>query len=72
MVSRTRYIQRKDGRTVETVDEFPYDTREDRQEARRCVGEYNLSDPTAHHYLSRRPCKGWNDTQEQQPTPAGA
>jgi hypothetical protein len=61
MTTATRYIQRKEGRTVETVDQFPYATKEDRQEARRVVAEYNLSDRTAHHYLSRRACKGWND-----------
>ncbi len=55
------YIQRKDGRDLETVDEF--DTR---KEARAMLAEYRMADPSAHHYLSRRPCKGWND----EPAPA--
>ena len=58
---RTVYVQRREGRTVETVDQFPYNTREERKEAQRCRDEYNMSDRTATHYLSRRACKGWND-----------
>jgi hypothetical protein len=50
------YIQRKDGRTLETVDEFST-----RREARTMLAEYQTADPTARHYLSTRPCKGWND-----------
>ena len=50
------YIQRKDGRTVETVDEF-----DSRKEALAMVREYRIADPSADHYLSRRPCKGWED-----------
>ncbi len=48
------YIQRKDGRELETVDEF--DTW---KEARTMVAEYRLADPYAAYYLSRRPCKAW-------------
>jgi hypothetical protein len=40
----------------ETVDEF--DTR---KEARAMLAEYRMADPTAHHYLSSRACKGWDD-----------
>jgi hypothetical protein len=50
------YIQRREGRTLETVDEFST-----RREARAMLAEYQTADPTAHHYLSARPCKGWND-----------
>lgn len=50
------YIQRRDGRYLETVDEF--DTR---SEARRMAGEYQLSDPYAHYYVSRRACKDWRE-----------
>ena len=49
------YIQRKDSRYLETVDQF-----ETRKEARAMLAEYRLSDPSAHFYLSRRPCKDWN------------
>jgi hypothetical protein len=52
---RVTYIQRKDGRMLETVDEFST-----RREARAMLAEYRMSDPTARHYLSTRPCKGWN------------
>jgi hypothetical protein len=48
------YIQRKDGRNLETVDQFTT-----RKEAREMVKEYQLSDPSAHYYLSTRACKNW-------------
>ncbi len=48
------YIQRKDGRQLETVDEF--DTR---KEARAMLAEYRTADPSAEYYLSSRPCKDW-------------
>ena len=47
------YIQRK-GDYLETVDEF-----ETRKEAREMLREYQLSDPTARHYISTRACKVW-------------
>jgi hypothetical protein len=51
------YIQRReDPKTVETIDEF-----NDPKEAHRMAREYNLSDPTALHYVSRVPCKSWRD-----------
>ena len=50
------YIQRKDGRQIETVDQF--DTR---KEALAMVKEYRIADPSASFSLSRRPCKGWKD-----------
>ena len=50
------YIQRKGQGHLETVDEF-----ETRKEARAMLAEYRLADPSAHYYLSSRPCKGWND-----------
>lgn len=48
------YIQRRDSRQLETVDEF-----ETIKEARAMLAEYRLSDPSAHYYTSRRPCKAW-------------
>ena len=48
------YIQRRTGREVETVDQF-----DNRREARRMCYEYQLSDPSAHYYVSSRPCKDW-------------
>ena len=50
------YIQRKDGKQLETVDEF--DTN---KEAREMVAEYRMSDPSAEYYTSSRPCKDWAD-----------
>lgn len=50
------YIQRKDGRILETVDEFAT-----RAEARAMVLEYRLSDTSAYYYISIRACKAWGD-----------
>jgi len=49
------YIQRRGDGQLETVDEF-----ETRKEAREMLPEYQMSDPTAFHYISTRACKGWN------------
>jgi hypothetical protein len=57
----TIYVQRKDARQLETVDEFPFSNREERTEARKMREEYRMSDPSAHYYLSRRPCKAWKE-----------
>jgi hypothetical protein len=54
--ARKWYIQRKDGGSLETVDEF--DTR---KEAREMLADYRSSDSSADYYLSARPCAGWND-----------
>jgi hypothetical protein len=48
------YIQRKDSNYLETVDQF-----EKRNEARKMLSEYQLSDPYAKYYFSTRPCKDW-------------
>lgn len=49
------FINRRDGRTRETVDQFGT-----RKEARAMLAEYRMADPTAEHYVSRRACAGWN------------
>lgn len=49
-----KYIQRKGGGYLETVDEF-----ETRKEALAMLKEYRTADPTAHHYISTRACKAW-------------
>ena len=49
-----RYIQRKDGNGLETVDQF--DTL---KEARKMLIEYQMSDRSASYYISQRPCKDW-------------
>ena len=48
------YIQRKAGRTLETVDEFTT-----LKEARAMLTEYSMADPTAYHYISARACRAW-------------
>lgn len=48
------YIQRKDGRTLETVDEFPTETL-----AYNMLREYRISDSSAVYYVSRRACRDW-------------
>lgn len=53
------YIQRlndynKAKGSLETVDQF-----ETRKEAREMLKEYQLSDSSAHYYLSQKPCKDW-------------
>jgi hypothetical protein len=66
------YIQRIGQGYRETVAEFgpatpPENTamaafkarKECRQEALRCLGEYQLSDSSGRYYLSSRPCKAW-------------
>ena len=50
------YIQRKDGKQLETVDEF--DTR---KEAIAMLVECRFSDQSAQYYLSTRPCKAWEE-----------
>lgn len=52
-----RYIQRKDARYLETVDEF-----ETRKEARAMLAEYQWSDPSASYYISSRACKDWRES----------
>lgn len=49
-----KYINRKEGKDIETVDQF--DTR---KEARDMVREYQLSDPSAYYYISSRSTKEW-------------
>lgn len=53
----TVYVQRKGNGYFETVDEF-----ETRKEALAMVSEYRFGDPTAHYYLSSRPCKEWAES----------
>jgi len=54
------YIQRKDGRQLETVDQF--DTL---KEAREMLAEYRLADYSADYYISSRACKDWHDNDQE-------
>lgn len=61
---KTLYIQRREGASLETVDELNAGEFETlaamRREARRLVAEYNLADNAGAYYVSRRPCKAWS------------
>lgn len=48
------YIQRRDGKDLETIDEF-----DSHKEARKMIKEYRLADPYAEYYISSRCCKHW-------------
>lgn len=50
------YVQRKEGKNLETVDCF--DTR---KEAKTMLLEYRISDSAGFYYLSQKPCKNWNN-----------
>ena len=50
------YIQRKDNRYLETVDQFNTFI-----EARLMLIEYKESDYSAYYYISSRACKAWRD-----------
>lgn len=54
-----RYINMKGPNGIETVDEFFYNTREEKKEAQRCLKEYRLCDRYNTYYLSRKACKAW-------------
>lgn len=48
------YINRKDKRYIETVDEF-----KSVKEAKRMIKEYQMSDSSGYYYISQRCCKDW-------------
>ena len=58
-----RYIQRKDSRYLETVDEVDsadfLDVQSFIKELRRLVREYRYSDSSGQYYSSRRACGGY-------------
>ena len=58
---KTRYINLKGAHGVETVDEFPYNTKEERKEAARCLAEYRLADPSGCYYMSQRCTIEWKE-----------
>lgn len=51
-----KYIQRKDGKDIETVDEF-----ETYKEAKEMLKEYRMLEPDVIYYISSRACKHWNE-----------
>jgi len=59
---KTRYINLKNGREIETIDEFPANTREERKEVQKMLKEYR----TAYGnfgilYTSQRSTKDWKN-----------
>ena len=49
------YIQRRDETyVVVTIEEY-----NDLREAHKAAREHNSRDPTAYHYVAKRPCKAW-------------
>lgn len=54
-----KYIQRKGGGYLETVDEF-----ETHKEARAMLAEYRMSDPSAYYYISSRACRDWRESKQ--------
>lgn len=41
---------------VITIAEF-----DDAEEAFKAVAQYNIDFPTAHHYITRKPCRHWRE-----------
>lgn len=60
---KIRYINiaARDGNPIETVDEFPYDTKEERKEFSRCLGEYRFGDTYNSYYSSQKATKEWRN-----------
>lgn len=54
MKAKAYYIQRRDGKDLETVDEF-----DNRKEAVQALKEYRMCDTSAGYYISTRACKSW-------------
>jgi hypothetical protein len=54
-----RYINIKTVSGVETVDEFPFNNRNERLEAKRCLKEYSISCNYYTYYLSQRCDNSW-------------
>ncbi len=52
------YIQRRGQGQLETVDESTT-----MREAVKMLTEYQISDPSAEYYISRRSCKDWNEVE---------
>ncbi len=57
-----KYINVKFDGVVETVDQFDYNTKEERKECKRCLKEYNISDSSNYYYLSSRAAKEWRES----------
>jgi len=56
-----KYINMKGNYGIETVDEFEYNNKEERTEAKRCLNEYRIADRSNNYYFSQRCTKDWNN-----------
>jgi hypothetical protein len=56
-----RYINFKDDNFKETIDEFEVNSKEQRQELKRCFKEYLLIYPSSQFWVSQKPCNNWNN-----------
>lgn len=54
-----RYINRRGNGYLETVEELEIKNREDRQEIKRLLNEYRLSDRSGEYYISSKSTKDW-------------
>ncbi len=59
MSNKIRYINRYTNTETETVDQFSYNTKEERKYVQKMVKEYRLSDCTVGYALSQKCCKDW-------------
>ena len=58
-----KYINMHHDGSVETIDEYPYNTLEERKEFRMCLAEQRRSDPTNDYYASQRCTKYWKENE---------
>lgn len=59
--NKTIYINSKRNGKIETEDQFPNNTRQDKKYSKDMLKEYQMSDQTANYYLSQRSTKDWRD-----------
>lgn len=57
---KKRYIQLRYNGQTETIDEFDYNTQEERKEAHRCLNEYRILGG-GYYYLSQRCTNDWKN-----------
>ena len=54
-----KYINRLGDGIRETVDQFTVNTSDDKEELKRLLNEYIISDKTGSYYISSRSCSNW-------------
>jgi hypothetical protein len=58
---KTIYINIHSRYGVETIDEFPYNNKNERKYAREMWKEYNIADRHNYYYLSQRCTNEWKN-----------